>query len=127
MVEKLFLFGLLGLFSIFEVLLLLRFHLLCLKTKTINCEMLMFILFVVLVAWQLVQKSDDGGAVGVHSTVVRCWSTGQAIDPVPGACFIAKFISLAQAVPGQVYSLTVQNRGLKHQSFVPYMGSDVLL
>ena len=32
-----------------------------------------------------------------------CRSTGQAIDPAPGASFIPKFISFAQVVPDSVY------------------------
>ena len=31
-----------------------------------------------------------------------CWPTGRAIDPSPGAWFITKFISFAQAVSGLV-------------------------
>ena len=40
---------------------------------------------------------------GSRSTKVVHWTTGQyigpAIDPAPGACFIIKFISLAQVIP----------------------------
>ena len=50
------------------------------------------------------------------------WSTGRAIDPAPGAWFITKFISLTQVVPAQ-FSLTVQNRGLRRQSFHYYQPS----
>ena len=35
-------------------------------------------------------------------SALDCWSTGPAIDPVAAACFITKFISLAQFVPGPV-------------------------
>ena len=45
------------------------------------------------------------------------WPTGRVIDPAPGAWFITKFILFAKVVPAQ-HSLTVQNRGLKHQSFL---------
>ena len=31
-----------------------------------------------------------------------CRSTGQVIDPAPGAWFMPKFISLAQVIPGPV-------------------------
>ena len=47
-------------------------------------------------------------------SVLGCWSTGRAIDPAPGAWFIAKFIS--QVVP-VLDSLSVQNRGLNHHLF----------
>ena len=46
-----------------------------------------------------------------------CWSTGPAIDPAPGARFITKLISFSQVVPAQ-NNLTMQNRGLKHHSFI---------
>ena len=46
-----------------------------------------------------------------------CWSTGQVIDPAPGAWFITKFISFTQVVPGPV--LQVQNHSLKHH-FISY-------
>ena len=44
--------------------------------------------------------------------------TGRAIDPAPGACiwFITNSSHSIRLSPAQ-YSLTVQNRGLKHQSF----------
>ena len=41
---------------------------------------------------------------GVHSTVVALnrWSTGQMINPAPGAWFKAKFMMLAQVVHGPI-------------------------
>ena len=46
-------------------------------------------------------------------SVLDCWSTGRAIDLAPRAGFITIFISFAQVFPGPV-----QNRGLKHHSFI---------
>ena len=42
------------------------------------------------------------GRGGYSGIVLAYWSTGQAINPAPGALFITKFISLAQVVPGPV-------------------------
>ena len=53
-------------------------------------------------------------------SALYCWPTGQAIDPEPGAWFIAKFISFAQVVSGPGMALIVQNRGLKRRSFIHY-------
>ena len=42
---------------------------------------------------------------GIRSTVVAIWAAGQQakqINPVPGACFMTKFIPLAQVSPGPV-------------------------
>ena len=51
--------------------------------------------------------------------MLDCWPTGQAIDPAPRAWFInlshLPMLSTAQ------YSLTVQNFGLKQQSFIDTM------
>ena len=48
-----------------------------------------------LITWWSVVQWYSGSAMDF-------WATGQAIDPAPGACFIPKFISLAQIFPGPV-------------------------
>ena len=48
---------------------------------------------------------------GIRSTLIFK-STSQVINPALGACFITKFILLAQVVS----SLPEQNRGLKHEA-----------
>ena len=53
-------------------------------------------------------------SVQLHRTGLQ---VNKSSDPVTGAYFIRKFISLAQAAPGLVQQNTLQNRGLKHNSF----------
>ena len=54
-----------------------------------------------------------------HSGIMLdCRSTGEAIDPTPGAWFIPKFILLAQVIPGPVLALYCAYCGLKHHSFI---------
>ena len=50
--------------------------------------------------------------------MLDCRSTGQPINPAPGAWFILKFIPLAQVVPRQVHPYSPESWP-KHCSFTP--------
>ena len=51
-------------------------------------------------------------------SALDCWPTDQAIDPAPGAWFITKFHLILPGCLRPSITLTVQNIGLKHHSFI---------
>ena len=62
------------------------------------------------VDWGLLQHSGVGQ---------DCGSTGQTIDPAPGAWFIPKFISFVPSCPRPSIALQLLNPGLTHPLILP--------